>query len=230
MNKSKVLLALTTIFIIITIVCIGFLSKNKIMDYNTPYYTYGDYNNGSITKQEYEDNQRLHSVCRENIDKYECVTFIAVYLTILSGTPTIFLKTKEKKGIDIAYKNLLKVGISIIIIGIIGVVFAILEQSDILTILTIPIPFLGLWIIFGYITHRIIPNVKYSFALGLVLGIIGIIIAICLQNKGDTNNNTNKNISSNSNKYEDLERLQKLKEQGIITDTEFISEKEKLLK
>ena len=230
MNKSKVLLVLTTIFIIITIVCIGFWGKNKITDYNIPYYTYGDYNNGTITKQEYEDNQRLHSICRENIDKYECGTFIAVYLTIFSGTIGIFLKTKENKGIDMAYRNLLKIGISIIIIGIIGVVFAILEQSDILTILTIPIPFLGLWIIFGYITHRIIPNVKYSFAIGLFLGIIGIIIAICLQNKGDTTNSTNRNINSNNNKYEDLERLQKLKEQGIITDAEFISEKGKLLK
>ena len=31
-------------------------------------------------------------------------------------------------------------------------------------------------------------------------------------------------------KYEDLERLQKLKEDGILTEEEFMSEKQKILK
>ena len=34
----------------------------------------------------------------------------------------------------------------------------------------------------------------------------------------------------NGNKYEDLERLQKLKEDGAITEAEFEAEKQKLLR
>ena len=75
----------------------------------------------------------------------------------------------------------------------------------------------------GMITKWILPNNKRAFELGLVLSIFGILIAILMKPKKVV-------VTNSSNKYEDLERLQKLKEQGIITDAEFISEKEKLLK
>lgn len=44
-----------------------------------------------------------------------------------------------------------------------------------------------------------------------------------------TVSNTN-NIVSNTNKYEDLEKLMKLKESGVLTEVEFEIEKAKLLK
>lgn len=44
----------------------------------------------------------------------------------------------------------------------------------------------------------------------------------------DTNNNETNNMNG-SNKYEDLEKLQKLKENGVISENEFESEKLKLL-
>lgn len=75
----------------------------------------------------------------------------------------------------------------------------------------------------GMITKWILPNNKRAFELGLVLSIFGVLIAILMKPKKVV-------VTNSSNKYEDLERLQKLKEQGIITDAEFISEKEKLLK
>lgn len=48
----------------------------------------------------------------------------------------------------------------------------------------------------------------------------------------DTDGNATRNITRNigGNKYEDLARLQKLKENGTITETEFELEKAKLLK
>lgn len=38
-----------------------------------------------------------------------------------------------------------------------------------------------------------------------------------------------KNKESKENKYEDLERIQKLKEEGVLTEKEFKEEKEKIL-
>lgn len=74
---------------------------------------------------------------------------------------------------------------------------------------------------FGLFTKHILPNKKGSFFYGLLLAIIGVIIAICIKNR---ENNTYK-----TNKYEDLEKLQKLKEQGTITNEEFENEKSKIL-
>ena len=47
--------------------------------------------------------------------------------------------------------------------------------------------------------------------------------------KGITVSTTN-NVVSNTNKYEDLEKLMKLKESGVLTEVEFEIEKAKLLK
>lgn len=74
---------------------------------------------------------------------------------------------------------------------------------------------------FGLFTKYILPNRKGAFFYGMVLGIIGVIIAICVKNKKD---------AYKGNKYEDLEKLQKLKEQEIITNAEFETEKSKILK
>ncbi len=75
----------------------------------------------------------------------------------------------------------------------------------------------------GMITKYILPDNKRAFELGLVLSIFGVLIAILMKPKKVV-------VTNSSNKYEDLERLQKLKEQGIITNAEFEIEKSKLLK
>ena len=67
---------------------------------------------------------------------------------------------------------------------------------------------------------------KGCFLYGLLLGVIGIIIVLCLKDKSGEINNSNKG----TNKYEELEKLQKLKDDGTITDVEFEVEKQKLLK
>ena len=67
---------------------------------------------------------------------------------------------------------------------------------------------------------------KGCFLYGLFLGVIGVIIVLCLKDKSGETGNSNKS----TNKYEDLERLQKLKESGAITDVEFEVEKQKLLR
>lgn len=84
-----------------------------------------------------------------------------------------------------------------------------------------------LTLVFGCICKKIglSKGIDYGFILGWFLGIIGLII-ICVLPE-ETNNNIK--LESNSNKYDDLERLQKLKECGAITEEEFKSEKLKLL-
>lgn len=76
---------------------------------------------------------------------------------------------------------------------------------------------------FGLFSKHILPNKKSSFFYGLLLGVIGIIIVACIKNS------ENKKKIYSGNKYEDLEKLQKLKENGTITDEEFEIEKSKLL-
>lgn len=65
-------------------------------------------------------------------------------------------------------------------------------------------------------------GIDYGFLIGWLLGILGLIVMLVLP--GDTQN------SGKSNKYEDLAKLQKLKEDGTITEAEFEAEKQKLLK
>lgn len=71
-----------------------------------------------------------------------------------------------------------------------------------------------------------------GFWWGFCLGFIGLIVVLCSEGKKDI---TEINVSSdNSNenrtdKYEQLEKLSKLKESGAISNDEFENEKKKLL-
>ncbi len=84
------------------------------------------------------------------------------------------------------------------------------------------------WIGCGFLCEYLgnLKGQKGCFLYGLLLGVIGIIIVLCLKDKSGEINNSNKGVS----KYEELGKLQKLKEDGIITDVEFEIEKQKLLK
>jgi uncharacterized membrane protein YeaQ/YmgE (transglycosylase-associated protein family) len=83
------------------------------------------------------------------------------------------------------------------------------------------------WIICGCVCEYLgnLKGQKGCFLYGLLLGIIGVIIVLCLKDKSgeiETNNNIDK--------YEQLEKLQVLKNNGTITDMEYEIEKQKLLK
>ena len=60
------------------------------------------------------------------------------------------------------------------------------------------------------------------------LGWIGCLVFACIDADGSRASNLTRNIGGN--KYEDLIRLQKLKESGAITEVEFEIEKQKLLR
>jgi hypothetical protein len=60
------------------------------------------------------------------------------------------------------------------------------------------------------------------------LGWAGTLVWAFIDTDGSTTNKVFRNVGGN--KYEDLERLQKLKDNGTITDAEFEIEKQKLLK
>lgn len=86
---------------------------------------------------------------------------------------------------------------------------------------------IGLWIGFGFLCDYLgkQKGQKNCFWYGFFLGIIGLIIVLCLKDKsGEISNN------SSSNKYEDLAKLQELKENETITEVEFEIEKQKLLR
>ena len=85
-------------------------------------------------------------------------------------------------------------------------------------------------IMFAYLSRYIglRKGIKNGFVWGYFLGILGFIIVYMMP---DNNIKTeNQTIQDNSNKYENLEKLFKLKEAGILTEEEFKIEKEKLLK
>ena len=78
-------------------------------------------------------------------------------------------------------------------------------------------------ILFAYICRYVglNKNVTTGYAWGYCLGIIGLIIVCGLDNKKKENNiNT---------KYDDIDRLQKLKDNGAIDEKEFEIEKQKIL-
>lgn len=118
------------------------------------------------------------------------------------------------------------------VIGIILIILGILATSHKSYFFGIPIwwlssrlwvlAILGVSLVCGYITHKILPDKKsIAFLIGVLLGVIGIIISICIKPKKPINN---------INKYETLQRFSELKQNGTITDAEFEIEKSKILK
>lgn len=124
--------------------------------------------------------------------------------------------------------NITKIEI-ILAIGVVIVLFGLLTLTDVLDRSLkidagagMPIIIVGAWVIFGYVTKKILPDITGSSLLGFILGIIGVIIAICIK--------IAKGSKDNKNKYEDLRRLAELKQSGAITEEEFEKEKLKILK
>lgn len=143
---------------------------------------------------------------------------------VLGIALTILNKIREKNGRDIFYKVLLGIGIFIIIVGIIvGTIIMMVDDIDRGMIFAFICGSVSGTFIWGYVTYKILNGKEKSFLWGFLLGLIGVIIAICTKDK-------NKEKISNSNKYEDLMKLKTLKEDGIITEEEFNKEKERVLK
>ena len=102
---------------------------------------------------------------------------------------------------------------------------------------------LGVFLIVGSIVLYFLPSIiaykkqhtnkgiilLINFLLGWTfLGWAGCIVWAFLDTEGTTTNKVFRNVGGN--KYEDLSKLQKLKECGAITDVEFEIEKQKLLR
>ncbi len=85
------------------------------------------------------------------------------------------------------------------------------------------------WLVCGFICEYMGKNKgqKNCFWYGFLLGIIGIIIVACLK---DRSGEVQNEVGTNLNKYDQLEKLQQLKNNGTLTDAEFEVEKSKLLK
>lgn len=165
------------------------------------------------------------------LHKYSNALTGAIWAGITAGASvvlgialTILNKIREKKGRDIFYKVLLGIGIFIIIVGIIvGTIIMMVDDIDRGMIFAFICGSVSGTFIWGYVTYKILNGKEKSFLWGFLLGLIGVIIAICIKGK-------NKKNISNGNKYEDFMKLKTLKEDGIITEEEFNKEKERVLK
>ncbi len=74
-------------------------------------------------------------------------------------------------------------------------------------------------------------NIASGYVWGFLLGFIGLFVIGVLPNQNKEHQNfTNTEENTSTNKYDDLERLQKLKQSGALTEEEFNAEKQKLLK
>ncbi len=81
------------------------------------------------------------------------------------------------------------------------------------------------WTACGLIIKQLLPEKKLITCLiiGYLTAVIGVIVALIIKL-------VNKNQKEyKSDKYENLARLQKLKEQGVISEEEFETEKKKIL-
>lgn len=124
------------------------------------------------------------------------------------------------------FEILLGLGVIVLIVGILAP-FQLIEFLGFelwfdpnLSMICLP---LGGGLIFGYITRKILPHNTKAYWLGFCLGIIGLIIALCIKPKVNINNNRD-------NKYEEIQKLAELKQNGILTEAEFETEKSKILK
>ena len=72
-----------------------------------------------------------------------------------------------------------------------------------------------------------------GFWYGFFLGIIGFIIVCCMKDRSERVNTAtvmvNNNQENSENKYETLEKLYKLKDEGVLTEYEFNKEKNKIM-
>ncbi len=84
-----------------------------------------------------------------------------------------------------------------------------------------------IWIALGFLCEYLgnQKGQKGCFIYGLLLGLIGVIIVLCLKDKSSETPSNNS-----TSKYEQLEKLEQLKKDGTITVEEFETEKTKLLK
>ena len=81
-------------------------------------------------------------------------------------------------------------------------------------------------IVFGCVCERMCyekGREEDGFFVGYFLGIIGLIIVATMK---DNNPNKTKNFS----KYDELKKIQELKESGVLTEEEFEREKNKILR
>ena len=81
-------------------------------------------------------------------------------------------------------------------------------------------------IVFGSVCQRMCYEKgrdEDGFYVGYFLGIIGLIIVATMKDKSENSK------EKNSDKYDELKKLQDLKNAGTLTDEEFKKEKEKLL-
>lgn len=229
---AKVFLIIGIVCLIITGICFIITKVNE----NKADNAYKDYNS-----VKYGDND--YYTYRNTYYKYTGAGSRAFSGTIIAGISAgtfiilgialnVLNRVKEKKGRDFFYKVLLGIGLFIIVAGIIGTIIGAIIDSWFLKeggwLLAFACGSIGGSFIWGYVTYRLMKGKDYSFLLGFILGIIGVVIAIV--KRTDKQEETNSNNISSSNKYEDLEKLQKLKESGVITEAEFKAEKAKLLK
>lgn len=116
-----------------------------------------------------------------------------------------------------------KTNIIVSIISAIILLFTSIETNNVFFLIA-----LVYGLIWAYLSKFIgIKKGIYSgYVWGYFLGIIGFIV-VCVLPGEDKEEGKQQ---SNSNKYEDIAKLQKLREQGAITEAEFEVEKAKLLK
>lgn len=91
-----------------------------------------------------------------------------------------------------------------------------------------------IWALFWGIICQAVGSSKNinGFWWGFWLGFIGLIVVLCSKGQPDINTidpNTNYPNEQNTNKFDQLQKLSKLKESGAITEEEFENEKKKIL-
>lgn len=159
---------------------------------------------------------------------------IVIFIELIA---TVLIIVKKKNNLLKCFTTL---GITYVVLMAIGMILHLRVIIEILPTLIVAfgepillISSIGFSILIYIIPTIVAYNKKHTNRLGIfllniffgwtILGWIGALIWACILGNGSKDN-------INNNKYEDLEKLQKLKESGAITDVEFEQEKQKLLK
>lgn len=221
---AKIFFIIGIVTAIITVICFIFAKTNK-SEYDKEKEEYTNTKEGIIRKAEWIQYEYYYNY--KNALAGVLLAGVITRVSVVLGIALIILnKIREKKGKDAFYKVLLGIGIFMIVTGIIASTVIIrknIKLHDLGMVVGFVRCSVGSAFIWGYVTYKILNGKEKSFLWGFLLGIIGVIIAICIKGK-------NKKNISNGNKYEDLMKLKTLKEDGIITEEEFNKEKEKVLK